>query len=140
MNAMIIVTDKETLADTVRDRPFKIAMSLFAIYSGVSGLFGFGASNEIFDAAVKYSYVFNSLFIVAGLLTMAGVFWHKLNVEAAGLLLISSSLVIRMTSTVALVGWDQSAHNLLALSILFTSASFVRIWDIMMVANATPKV
>ncbi len=127
----VVMIDEVTYLDTIRDRPFKIAMSLFAIYSGVSGLVGFGSSNIIFDAAVHFSYMFNSLFIVAGLTTLIGVFWHKLNIEASGLLLISISLIIRMLSTVAIVGWDASAHNLLALCILFSSASAVRIFDIM---------
>ncbi len=138
MRTIVIPDHKEdVLADTLRDRPFKMAMALFAMYSGISGLIGFGASNEIFDAAVKYSYVFNILFFMAGLGVLVGVITKKMNVEAAGLLLVSTSLMMRLMATLALAGWDQSAHNLLILSVLFSGASIVRLWSIYLITHHT---
>ncbi len=121
----------------IKDRPFKLALCLFAVYSGISGLFDFGTSNEIFSAAIKFSSVFNILFILAGVTAMIGVLKTKLNIEAAGLVLIITSLLLRVMATVAISGWDPGAHNLLALSVLFISASLSRINTILGILNRT---
>ena len=133
----IIKMDKEAhlISEGIKDRPFKMALCFFAIYTGVSGLMNYGTSSEIFDAAVKYSEIFNLAFIIAGMLTAIGIIMQKINVEAAGLCLISTSLVLRVIATIAIAGWTPSAHNLLALSVLFTAASVVRIFVIAQTAK-----
>ncbi len=115
---------------TVVERPFQAAVAMFAIYSGVSGLLHFGTSNEIFIAAVKYSSIFNVMFILAGLGQLVGTLTRKINIEAAALVLVSCSMLMRILATLAISGWDPSAHNMLAIGILFISASIIRIYAI----------
>ena len=124
---VLMPDNQHALYDQVKDRPFKLAMCLFAIYSGVAGLFDFGASNEIFVEAVRYAGIFNVAFIVSGVVTAIGVLSSKMNVEAAGLCLVSSCLVTRVMVVLSTSGWNPAAHNLLAISVLFTASSIIRI-------------
>src|SRR3982750_1284275 len=123
----------------VNDRPFKLALAVFAIYSGISGLAGFGSSNEIFSFYVAYPWLFHSLFIASGLLVGGGVLAHKTNIEAAGLLLVSTSMVSRFIIIIMTSGWQPQVHNILALSIIFTIACAIRIASIYLMNKMADK-
>lgn len=110
--------------------PFEVGLGLFAIYSGVSGLMHFGASNLLFQAAIKGSELYNIIFILAGVATIYGLGFLKANIEAFGLCCIISSLLVRMMAIIATTGWNQISHNLLAISFIFILASIIRIGGI----------
>ncbi len=107
--------------------PFEIGLALFSIYSGVSGLFNFGASNILFQAAIKGASIYNIIFILAGASVIYGLAMVKANVEAFGLCCIISSLIVRMLAIIATTGWNEVSHNLLAISLIFVLCSVARL-------------
>lgn len=129
-NGIIVHTSKGGLWETFTDRPFKIALALFAIYSGISGLLNFGSSNEVFYYSVWYPWAYNILFVASGLVVMTGVLMIKTNIEAAGLLLVVTSLTIRLSVILLSVGWKSEVHNMLAICIIFGAAALIRIYSI----------
>jgi hypothetical protein len=122
-----IIVHPTGMLGAIADRPFKLALALFAVYSGIAGLSRFGSSSEIFDDALRCADLHNCIFILAGLLTIIGVLINKTNWEASGLFLISVSLFLRILVTIMTVGWTSSAHNILAIGVIFIVASLVRI-------------
>jgi hypothetical protein len=107
--------------------PFEIGLSLFSIYSGVSGLLNFGASNEIFTEAVLAPGIFNMIFIVSGLSVIAGLVTRLRGMESFGLFGIIGALLTRIMVILMSTGWNVTSHNLLATCIFFVLACIVRL-------------
>lgn len=107
--------------------PFEMGLCLFSIYSGISGLLNFGSSNLLFVEAIHGANVFNMIFILAGASTILGVAFLRANIEALGLCCIISSLLIRLMAILASAGWNQTSHNLIAVSAIFVLACVIRL-------------
>ena len=107
--------------------PFEMGLALFAIYSGITGLMNFGASNEIFSEAVVGAGIFNWIFIGAGAATIAGSCGRWRGVEGFGLISIIGALLTRMVVILLSTGWNVTSHNLLATCIIYIIASGIRL-------------
>lgn len=113
--------------------PFEIAFSLYSLYMGVSGLVGFGStSGSLFvEVLGRWSIPFNLLYAISGLAIYFGLVTLRRNVEAFGLVTLTTSLIIR--SIVLLwcscgdrIVWGQVV-NVHVLNILFLVACVSRI-------------
>lgn len=77
--------------------PFEVAFALYSVYMGVSGLVGLGStSGTLFVRAIgNWSVPFNIMYAVAGVAIYLGLVLLRRNVEAFGLVILATSLVIR---------------------------------------------
>ena len=131
---MIKITYGETTIEIHRpwwrrlgNAPFEFGLALFAAYSGIAGFFNFGASNEIFTDAVFAPTVFNLIFVAAGIAMIIGLAARSRVAESFGLFGIMGALLTRIVVILLSTGWNVTSHNLLAICIIFTMASMIRL-------------
>lgn len=108
--------------------PFEVAMALWCAYSGITGALHVGPAADAFHRALgPWATLFNIWFVIAGLSMYLGVALTRRNIEAFGLILVISSLVIRITALIWAVGTDSSLVNQYVLNGLITLAALARL-------------
>ncbi len=117
--------------------PFEMGLAIFAIYSGISGLCNFGASNEIFAEAVHLPSVFNLVFVFAGLAMIFGNTYRFRGLEGIGLYSLLGALATRSIIILLSTGWNVTSHNLLALCLINIVSSVIRLFMLNQVEEYT---
>jgi len=86
--------------------PFESFIAVLALQSGLVGLFRIGSSATVLDAVlgVSLAHVFQVGYAVSGLLMLVGVGLGRADSEGFGLMLLSTSVVIRTIALVYLLG------------------------------------
>lgn len=104
--------------------PFESALALVSVWSGLSSLFGLTTAGQAFNAALPPWMViaFNLLYVLSGLAIALGIGWGYRNLEACGLILLLTSLLVRGIAIVV-TSWDTNASGVVAAQ--FSSAVFI---------------
>jgi len=110
-----------------------MAFAAISVYAGIAGLIDFGPGAASLRAQVgSLTQLFNLVYLLAGCALFFGVGMNKRNLEASGLVLLLTSLLIRM---IALIGWAHADKvaiiNSLVSFIIFTVAIIARLWFVL---------
>jgi hypothetical protein len=110
--------------------PFELAFALLAVWSGVSGLFGWTQQATLFNYGlpVWLATLSNLLYTVAGLAILGGHIHRSRQLEAGGLVILASSLVIRAGVLVWLVGITELTVGVVVSAALFLGSIVMRMW------------
>lgn len=109
--------------------PFEAAIAVSSATLGVASLFGFTAPSQAFGAVLPASMValFNLLYILSGLCILHGLGWAYRNLEACGLILLITTLVVRVIMLAVTFGAAPSIMTALLQLIIFIAASITRL-------------
>lgn len=109
--------------------PFQSALSILAIWSGFAGILGATIGAQLFQHALRspLADVFDVLYILAGVMMFGGVGWTYRNVEASGLILLATTLAVRLVAYSVQVGWNDFSSLLIVQSLVFVVASAIRL-------------
>lgn len=83
--------------------PFEAMFGFICIYSGLAGIFNFGIINNIFSNLlnIRFLLFFNLIYFLSGIGIFFGVGLKKGNLEAFGLIVLATTLLIRTV----IFGW-----------------------------------
>ena len=109
--------------------PFEIAIALTAVWAGAAGLFNLSITASAFNSTLPQWLVtlFNILYVIAGLGILTGVGWSYRNAEASGLILLITSLFIRVVALYFTRGFDSVTTNVIIQAVLFGGAAVIRL-------------
>lgn len=84
--------------------PFEASTALFALYTGITGMLGLGLTSDLFirNIGTEWAFAFNLLYAFAGAAMYLGVVSMMRNIEAFGLVLMVTSVLIRLIA----LGWQ----------------------------------
>lgn len=108
--------------------PFETCFGFICIYSGFAGLLGYSAGSYAFRQTFgfKISLFFNITYLVGGIGLFFGLGFARRNLEAAGLIMIVMSLIVRLIIFHYLDVATMVLINNYAFSIAFIISSIVR--------------
>jgi hypothetical protein len=110
--------------------PFETATGLLAVWTGVTSFLGYGIGNLAFDASLQSDalvQIFNLIYILSGAAILAGLGWSYRNVEASGIILLLTSLVIRIVAVSSRIGFNAITTTVIIQGVFFGIACFVRL-------------
>lgn len=119
--------------------PFQCMFAIWSIYSGITGLLHFGVVSTSLTAIFSplATTIFNAVYILAGLAMLLGPGLAKRNLEAMGLMLVSTVIGIRALAVVWFAGHSvipdaksteiEVIINTISVTLVFLAACFLRI-------------
>lgn len=123
------LTDAKRFHERLAILPFEAAFGFWSIWVGVGAFFDETIASRLFNDALPVftASVSNLAYVVSGLAILAGIGWTYRNIEAAGLIVLLTVLIIR--SAVTLIGSGYSPYTASALSqaIIFGICIVVRL-------------
>jgi uncharacterized membrane protein YuzA (DUF378 family) len=86
--------------------PFEAFVAVLALQAGLMGLFLIGSTANVLDAVLgaPLAHVFQAGYAVSGLLMLVGIGLGRADIEGFGLMLLSTSVVIRTIALAYLLG------------------------------------
>jgi hypothetical protein len=113
--------------------PFEGLIAGLVIISGSAGLFGIGDVSVLDALLPRWLFVMISvLYVLSGLLMVAGLGLARGNLEAGGLIALVASTIIRFIGIGSAVGYtDERVILLLTLYVLVAASSTVRLRTIL---------
>ena len=108
--------------------PFETTLAFFFMYAAVASMVGFGvvASPLSRTLGLVIAMIFNIAYLIAGLGMFVGIGTRRGDLEAFGLILIITSLAVRMVATGWLVGINPQIINGYVSSGVFIFACVMR--------------
>lgn len=109
--------------------PFETAIALISVWGGLASLIGLTAGRQAFSATLPpvMVNVFNVVYILSGLAIVLGIGWGYRNLEACGLILLVTSLVVRGFALVVAVGPTRAVLVAQVSSVVFIIATVLRL-------------
>lgn len=109
--------------------PFEGGFALFAIYSSLVGLFGFGVIPSAVSRELGniFTVTSNFVFLIAGLGMYFGVGFGRRDFEAFGLILTMASLLCRMLLAHWVLGFDSVTFNNYMYNTIFIVVCIIRL-------------
>lgn len=109
--------------------PFEAAIAIASIWGGMSSLFGLTTGGQAFGASLPPGMVtlFNLLYILSGLAIMLGLGWGYRNLEACGLILLITSLLVRSLTVTVTFGATPLVIATVAQAVIFGTATILRL-------------
>lgn len=127
--------------------PFNTYVALYAMWTGLAGLFNWSLSGTLFNASLTpdLAALFNVMQLVAGLLIFFGIGWESEHFEGLGLVLLVTSAVVRGIASATLIGINDSlAIGIVMNGILLIPACAIRFYALWKgertVSTASPHV
>lgn len=108
---------------------FESIIAAFAAYSGTVGLLRFGVVSDALDELFPTwaADAFSTAYLSAGVLILLGIGRQKARLEILGLWFVATSVVIRGTAIVGLIGLSAISVNTIVFNLLVVAACASRI-------------
>jgi hypothetical protein len=115
--------------DRARAVPFEIALGLVSLWSGAISFFGITLGAQTLNATLPPIMVstFNLMYLLAGVFIIAGVGWGYRNLEASGVILLATALIVRAVAVVIGVGISPTTVTLIFQAAVFSAACLLRL-------------
>lgn len=112
-----------------KPRPFEAMLGFICIYSGLAGIFNFGIVNNAFNELLNHDLllVLNSIYLISGLAMFFGLGFNKANIEALGIILLATTLIVRIIISIWLLGISPIVINGYVFNFAFIFACIVRL-------------
>jgi hypothetical protein len=109
--------------------PFETVIAFYSAYSGVAGILEFGVANSIFSDSLGSGLVliFNLIYIIAGMAMISGVALGRKDIESAGLILVITSILVRIIAIAVSMGISPAIINFHVLSVAMIVAAVTRL-------------
>lgn len=108
---------------------FETMFGFFCIYGGATGMLKFGIVNTAYSHAFSETFllVVNIIYLLAGFGISFGIGLRRGDVEAFGLIILTTTLIIRTLMLGFLFGIDPVVINAYVLNLIFAASCIVRI-------------
>lgn len=112
--------------------PFETTLAFFFIYAAIASLAGFGVTATPLSKVLGYwiTMVFNVVYLFAGLGMYFGIGLRWGNIEAFGLILLITSIVVRLIAATWILGINPMVINGYILNAAFIFSCLIRLWTI----------
>lgn len=112
--------------------PFEVVWGFYVMYAGAVLTLNYGVTISPLSIALgtTIAMIFNIVFFVSGAGIFFGVGWRKGNVEAFGVILLATSLLVRTIAAIWFFGITPMMVNGIVLNGGFIIASIVRLQTI----------
>lgn len=112
-----------------RIAPFEAMFGFICIYAGLAGIFNFGIINNIFSGLLSGTLLLllNLIYLLSGITIFWGLGLRKGNIEAFGLILLATTLLIRTILFGWLLGLNPIIVNAYISNMAFIFGCLVRI-------------
>lgn len=109
--------------------PFETVFGFFCAYGGLAGLFKFGIVLTAYSQAIsgKFLVISNTLYLISGLAIFIGLGIRRGDIEAFGLILLATVLVVRTLIFSFVFGLNPVIVNSYILNAAFIFSSIIRL-------------
>lgn len=109
--------------------PFEFAIGLVSLWTGAISFFGITLGAQTLNQTLPPLMVatFNLTYFISGLFVVAGLGWRYRNIEASGVILLATALVIRSLAVVVSAGLTPLTLTVLVQAAAFTAACLIRL-------------
>ena len=109
--------------------PFETMLGFICIYGGLAGIFNFGIINNIFTSVISYPLLLllNIIYLISGITIFTGLGLKRGNLEAFGLVILSTTLIVRTVLIGFLLGFNPIIINSYISNAAFVFACIIRI-------------
>lgn len=113
-------------------RPGAVALAFIALYAGLAGLLHIGTATDALTTLLPgwLTTTLNCIYTLAGVAMIAGMGRRRGNVEAAGWIMLTASVIVRAIAVFTVAGLNVQVLGLLVLYVGFLAAALVRIAQI----------
>ncbi len=123
-------TRRPGLIRSVALAPFELAYGFIAVWAGVSGIFDWTTIARVFNQGLPawLSTLVNLFYTIAGLAIIGGILHQLRQLEAFGLTVLLSSLIIRAGFLWYAIGITALTNGVILNALIFGTAAAVRLW------------
>lgn len=109
--------------------PFEFALGIVSLWTGAISFFGVTLGAQTLNATLPSVMVaaFNLIYFISGLFIVAGLGWGYRNIEASGVILLSTALIVRATAVIIGAGINPLTMTAVIQAVVFTIACLVRL-------------
>lgn len=113
---------------------FEVALAITAIWTGGTAFLGLTIAASAFNAALPSAMVtvFNALYFASGVVMIFGIAFGYRSVEAVGLMLFITSLVVRVVALFGTFGPDPMLLSPIFLSSVYAACAIARLYVLIM--------
>lgn len=109
--------------------PYEVGFAVFSVYSSIISMLNFGVvPNKFTDAmGVIFTTLSSILFLLSGIAIYAGISLSKREIEAFGIIVLMSCMLMRVVVILILFGIDPVTFNTAVFNGIFMVSSCVRL-------------
>lgn len=113
--------------------PFEFALGIVSLWTGAISFFGVTLGAQTLNATLPTVMVgtFNLVYFISGLFIIAGLGWGYRNIEASGVILLATALIVRAIAVVVGAGLNPLTMTAVIQAVAFTVACLVRLVTIL---------
>lgn len=113
--------------------PFELALGFVSLWSGAISFFGVTLSAQTLNQTLHPLMVstFNLLYLLSGVFIIAGVGWGYRNLEASGVILLATALIVRAIAVLIGAGVNPLTLTAALQGVAFSFACVVRLVSLM---------
>lgn len=113
--------------------PFEVALGAVAVWTGFTSFFEWTVTARAFGSSLPgyMTDAFNLVYLVAGAFIMVGVGWGYRNVESSGVILLATTLLVRVMALMFSVGVTPETTSAIVQGLTFGFACAIRLRDLL---------
>lgn len=109
--------------------PFEVAIGFLSMWTGTISFFDITVAARALKTGMPIGVLnaFNLLYLLAGAFIVAGVGWGYRNVEASGMVLLLTTLMVRVATFIFVIGFAPDTTAAIVQGLVFGIASGIRL-------------